>query len=161
MDTPLQTEPQTESPAAPHAETPAKAGRGKKKPRGRPFTGRDDPRARTNVGPKEPLDTETQDTLAAMRHVVSGQPIRTHQQDELRKWLNKSRDKFMSQMMALEKSAMEAAQGQKSLTLPGGGKVESDEGSDRAEVLIERLLHEAGEGITHGTCAACGAAWGR
>lgn len=63
---------------------------------------------------KEALSMESQDVLTAMKHVVAGRPIETYQQQELRRWLRKSRDKFMTEFMALEKAARERRYRQRS-----------------------------------------------
>jgi hypothetical protein len=124
-----------------------------KKPRGRPFTGKDDPRLRQNLeaaraaaGPaqEEAPGGEDVSLYEAMRHVFT-QPKeadRTQPQRECRAWLKADRKNFMAKLADLEKAAL--AKGQ-SVAAPGGAVAGKDEGSERVGALLDEQIaaHEA------------------
>jgi hypothetical protein len=128
---------------------------GMKKPRGRPFTGPDDPRNRQNieaawaaagdvsglalVGPVEPGTQLYRDML----HVYSrpkGQD-RTQGHRDCRRWKDRDLKGFMAKLADLEKAQI----GAKPAAPPGepeGPGTAEDPGTDRALALIDRLLSE-------------------
>jgi hypothetical protein len=136
MNTPQPTEQPTGQPNG-------NEGRAKKKPGGRPFTGKDDPRrwqnweaARAAAGPvpEESPGAEDVSLYATMRAVFNQPPSadRGQPQRECRAWLKADRKGFLSKLADLEKAAL--AKGQ-SATAPGDG-AERDLGSERVLELL-------------------------
>jgi hypothetical protein len=85
--------------------------------------------------------------LPAMRHVVTtpASADRTYEQREYRKWLKQDRKGFMTKKADLEKAALaaQADKGRSPQPQPTAVAEEPDEGSERVEALINRILDEA------------------
>jgi hypothetical protein len=122
-----------------------------KKPRGKPFTGRDDPRnghlvQAARAAQEEPVEPEDVSLYEAMRHVFS-QPKeadRTQPQRECRAWLKDDRKGFLSKMADLEKAALARPPSRKDE--PGGEESPpaEDAGTARALALCDQQLAQAG-----------------
>jgi hypothetical protein len=125
-----------------------------KKPRGRPFTGANDPRnghlvqaARAAAAAQEePAGQKDVSLYETMRHVFNKpkEADRTQPQRECRAWLKDDRKGFLSKMADLEKAALARAEPQ-GKSFPGNDLPAEDPGTDRALELIERLLNEANQ----------------
>jgi hypothetical protein len=117
----------------------------KKRPRGRPFTGPDDPRNRTNLESAlqaedvpAPVPVEGEGLLAAMRHVLVNDRAhdRTPEQKLARRLL-KDQAKFFDRMVSLEKVELKAKVAWRS-----AGNEDDDLGEDLCLREIDRLLGE-------------------
>jgi hypothetical protein len=125
-------------------------GPSRKKPRGKPFAGKDDPRLRQNLeaaraaaGPaqEEAPGSEDVSLYEAMRHVFT-RPKEADllaPQRECRAWLKADRKGFMAKLADLEKAL---AKGQGAATAPEGTV---DEGAERVRALLDEQIagHEA------------------
>ncbi|MBY0525063.1 MAG: hypothetical protein K2R98_16785 [Gemmataceae bacterium] len=137
----MATEQQRSSTEAPADGEPASGQ--PKKPRGRPFTGADDPRLRQNLETAPPLEPseDDQDMLAAMRWVQSHAKSqdRTELQKDCRQWKSKDLKGFMAKRADLERAEM-AARGQNSTMAQSSAPVVDE--PDATDDLIQRLLDE-------------------
>ncbi|HEY2787423.1 MAG TPA: hypothetical protein VGJ05_20880 [Fimbriiglobus sp.] len=117
----------------------------KNRPRGRPFTGPDDPRNRTNREAAtlagtvpDPVPVEGEGLLAAMRHVIANDKVhdRTPEQ-KLARMLLKDQTKFFDRFMALEKADLAA----RAVAATNACEAEEvDVGAERCERLLDNLL---------------------
>jgi hypothetical protein len=130
----------------------------KKKQRGKPFTGADDPRRHRNTvaaGPVEPAGPQGDDLLAAMVY-VSRTPKKSGESQlvrDCRAWKAKDLKGFMTRRAELERAVAAS-------TVPGGDS-EKDQGAELVQETIRRLLEKAGEGLQEtpvagGRCVTCG-----
>lgn len=109
----------------------------KKKPRGRPFTGKDDPRNRKAAVALVPGDGSLyEDMLYVRTHRRSEDKTEGHR--DCRNWKTKDLKGFMAKFAELEKQNTSLA-GRDG----GQGHEAPDEGSERVEELIQKILEQA------------------
>jgi hypothetical protein len=138
MDHPSQTPPHNDRDGT---AAPGGADRGTKKPRGRPFTGRDDPRnrvpavpvAKPPAVPFEPGVTLYRDMVHAYTRPRAEDV--TQGQKACRQWKQKDLRAFMAKLADLEKTQKPPE--------PPTEEYLQDAGSDRVESLIDELLRKA------------------
>jgi hypothetical protein len=131
----------------------------KKKPRGKPFTGKDDPRNRQNVvlaqeakpgappGANDTPDPFDEGVLvyADMRHVYTrpkGED-RTPAQKNCRRWLEEDPKAFLAKLADLERAVL-SREGKEGGQERGPDGLLRDAGAERVEELCLSLLEEAG-----------------
>jgi hypothetical protein len=132
----------------------------KKRPRGKPFTGRDDPRnGRPSPGPPGDRIAAVADPAAEatlyedMLHVrrKPRSEDRTEGQRDCRRWKKADLKGFLTKFADLEKAALGGKlPGQ---AKPGAEPYLEDAGSDRVEALIDELLRKANDATTAGRIA--------
>ena len=108
----------------------------RKRPRGKPFTGADDPRRIENMPPESEsvsaVQAPDEDQLAAMRWVVEHKQDRTHQHKQLRQWLKRRPDSFWAAKTRLEEAALAKS----------GAADTYDEAEERVIALLEQQLKD-------------------